>query len=603
MKLQPRSLQQRTFLYILVPTFVLLVALSIGGFIFLRDILLRQWGVAVVARLQETAHSIDMELSKPKELLLMLQKGQNSEVVGQVVFTYILKKVEELDLVVEVNVIWSEKKDSSEKVSPGGMWQKMEKMERYRLEKYDIGLPRYNTQLNSRTVTLVSEFTGPEGEVFGKVEIVVIFDSLINKLVTAPWWRDYKAYLVDDNGNVLVSTGKERALEDDFPMRAFGTISQLEEDTLDDMKKNPFGVVFGPGVPPEEISGYYHLQEAPWTMVIIAPGHDVLRSIIKFRLHYFVALALTIVLILVFIRRSTDGVTLRIKNISAAAEKLALGEFGPPLQVRGHDEIEELTKNFNMMSRQLHQRLMMKEAIHIAREIQQNLLPNDDFESEGIAVSCKSYYCDETGGDYLDILKFEDNSSKVAVVVGDVVGHGIGAALLMTTIRALLRARIHHPGSPEQVITDVNKLLHHDTARTGNFSTLFYLEIDMSSNVLRWVRAGHDPAIVYTPSTGRFAELKGKGIALGVDAGWSYGENELPISGLEQVVMLTSDGAWEFENENGEIFGRDRLKHALARCCDRPSNEILQGVVDDIVKFRGGAPQDDDITLAIVKLC
>lgn len=601
MSLQPRSLQQRIFFYTLLPTFVLLLVLSITGFIFLRGILIEYWGAAALSRLQGAVHIIDSELRKPKELLLMLKQSSDSDSVSSEVLNHILTRISELEVVSDVRVILPEDGGDSFEPSTVGIAQMMLNVDRYRIEHFEITSPEYNSRLRNRTVSLISKFVDHEGKPLGQVEVVVAFDPLIDQLVKEPWWRSYKTYLLNAESNVLFSSGNGLGLEDAFPMRSFGTMSLLERETVAAIEENSFGLVFGHGFPPEEVGGYYKLSEAPWTMVVIAPGHEVLSNIINFRYHYVLVFALATILILFFIRRSTSLLTTRIKNISKAAEDLAKGVFGPPLRVNGKDEVEELTRNFNRMSKQLHQRLLMKEALHIAREIQQNLLPGEDFAGDGILVSGKSLYCDETGGDYFDILKSRDSDNKVAVVVGDVVGHGVGAALLMTSVRALLRSRVSQPGSPSEIITDVNKVLYDDTSRSGNFVTLFYLDLDREADLVRWVRGGHDPALVYYPADGKIVEMKGEGIALGIDGDWTYREYVLPLADDNPLILITSDGAWEVENEHNEIFGKERVKESLIRASSLEPNEIIEKILDEIDSFRGDFPQNDDITLAVIK--
>jgi len=384
-------------------------------------------------------------------------------------------------------------------------------------------------------------------------------------------------------------------------MRAFGTVNALEKETLAAIMGHDSGTVFGPGSPPEEISGFYHLKEAPWTMVIMAPGEKVLQPIIRFRLFYIFTFTICILLILFFIRLSTNRVTASIKAVSDAADDLAKGKFGPPLAITTRDEVSELAQSFNKMTGQLKQRLAMKEEINIAREVQQNLLPSESFLAEGLVASGVSLYCDETGGDYFDIIKFPDNNRKVSVVVGDVVGHGIGAALLMTTVRALLRCRVFLPGRLDEIINDVNRFLWRDTRASGNFVTLFYLEVDRMENTMRWVRGGHDPAMVYSPASREFSELMGNGIALGVDADLKFEYNELPVPDEEQLVLIGSDGAWEVENASGEPFGKDRIRQILAAASDLKPDAILRAIIEEINEFRGETPQNDDITLVVVK--
>jgi sigma-B regulation protein RsbU (phosphoserine phosphatase) len=602
MKFQPGSLQQRTLFFILAPTLLLLITLSVGGFVFVRDILLSQWGEAAVVRLQRTAHLIDMELRKPKDLLLLLQSSEDTEANRQV-FTRILSQIEGIEGVIGVHVEWPKDNGIERKVVRKGMEQAMGMMHGYSMDQFEISSPRYDSQLNNRTVSLISEFHDIDEKTIGRVEVIISFDKLIDQIINAPWWKSNKAYLVDDEGNVLANTALEPDLEDYFPLRAFGTVNDLERKTLDAMKGKNFGTVFGAGSPPEEISGFYHLTEAPWTMVIIAPGEKVLQPIIRFKLFYIVTLTSCILLILFIIRQATNTLTTRIKEVSAAADDLAKGNFGPPLAITSRDEVGELTRSFNKMTSQLRHRQAMKAAINVAREVQQNLLPRNNYSAEGIVAGGLSLYCDETGGDYFDIIKFSDNKQKVSVVVGDVVGHGIGAALLMTTVRALLRCRVFLPGRLDQIMNDVNRLLYRDTSKSGNFVTLFYLEVDRMQDTVRWVRGGHDPAIVYSPARREFSELKGNGLALGVDEEWSFEYNELPVPEEEQLILIGSDGAWEVENRRGEQFGKERLKQLLAENSSLQPDEILQAIIDAIGIFRGETPQNDDITLVIVKTC
>ena len=150
-------------------------------------------------------------------------------------------------------------------------------------------------------------------------------------------------------------------------------------------------------------------------------------------------------------------------------------------------------------------------------------------------------------------------------------------------------------------MNDVNRLLCRDTSRSGNFVTLFYLEVDQMHKTIRWVRAGHDPAIVYHPVRCEFTEMRGNGLALGVDADWRFEYSELPIPDAEQVILIGSDGAWDVENGAGEQFGKDRIGQILAANSHLPPDAILAKITEQIKEFRGETPQNDDITLVVVK--
>ena len=598
--LQPRSLQQRTLFFILIPTFLLLAGMSFAGFIFIRGVLLNQWGETAIAKLQRTAHQIDMRLRSPKDFLALLDGGNNGSINRQLLGV-VLEKIEGLEGVAGVELDWAGKKFVSQKETGRKMSMKRHGMYHSMLDRFEISLPTYNSRLDNRTVSMTSEFVTGENKNFGRVEIILSFEELIDQVVNAPWWKGNKAYLIDDSGNILVSTVSDNDREQERHSQLFGGGNVLEKKTLDAIKHNNSGMVFGPGSPPDDVSGFYRLQEAPWTMVVIAPGDKVLQPIIRFKLLYIISFVFSTLLILFFIRGATNRTARRIHEITAAAEDLTNGQFGPPLAQTTRDEVGELTRCFNRMTLQLRQRLLLKEAINVAREVQQNLLPHSGYQAEGVLIDGTSIYCDETGGDYFDILRFHENEQKVGVVVGDVVGHGIGAALLMTTVRALLRSRIQQPGTLDDILGDVNALLCRDTSRTGSFVTLFYLEIDRRRNMISWVRGGHEPAIVYSLKTKTFSEFKGRGIALGVDPSWKYECNEVVISGEEQFILIGSDGVWEVENEVGEQFGKDRLKKVIRENSHLDPAGLVQVIIDEIDVFKGEHPQHDDITLALIK--
>lgn len=120
--------------------------------------------------------------------------------------------------------------------------------------------------------------------------------------------------------------------------------------------------------------------------------------------------------------------------------------------------------------------------------------------------------------------------------------------------------------------------------------------------MLRWVRCGHDPAIVYNSKLMQFSELRGEGLVLGYDSDWVYQENSIAVSGQELVILLGSDGVWEAENMEGEKFGRQRLQELLADNSHRTSEEITTIITGEVTRFRGKRPQADDITLVVVKI-
>jgi sigma-B regulation protein RsbU (phosphoserine phosphatase) len=237
-------------------------------------------------------------------------------------------------------------------------------------------------------------------------------------------------------------------------------------------------------------------------------------------------------------------------------------------------------------------------ALNLAQEVQQNLLPQRPPQLETIDVAGRSLYCDETGGDYYDYIELPNGS--LGIVVGDVSGHGISAALLMASVRAYLRARSTLSSATGDIITGVNRLISVDTAETGQFMTLFYLVVEPRNNRIIWVRAGHDPGFLYCPHSDEFEALSGAGMALGVDENWKYEDYNRAVK-PGQIVLLTTDGIFEAHSPEGEMFGKERFKGIVRKNADLEAEGIRKAVFDAVTEYRGDEPQEDDITLVILK--
>jgi sigma-B regulation protein RsbU (phosphoserine phosphatase) len=188
------------------------------------------------------------------------------------------------------------------------------------------------------------------------------------------------------------------------------------------------------------------------------------------------------------------------------------------------------------------------------------------------------------------------------VVVGDVSDHGVHSALLMTTARAFIRLRASLPGDIDTIVSDVNHHLTVDIEDGGQFMTLFLLSIDLKNGMLSWVRAGHDPALVYDPATDHIVALKGKGIPLGINEDIPYQVNRSATLSAGQVIVLSTDGIWEARNREGEIFGKDRFYHILRSSAGSSAASIVDAVIDRVREFQDGFKTEDDITIVVIKI-
>jgi len=603
---RPKSLQQRLMLFLLLPVAALLVGMGIVGFIYAKNTLLTEWREAAILQLQRAAHDVDMRLNVAKEWVLLYHQA-GSEHYSEHTHDWILEQLRQLEGVERVTL-------TREEVAPGDAMlhmhseQDMGKMTSGHMSSGKKGTmhfhrgriagitpPRYDSVLEHETVSFVSELLDTEGDVVGRLEVVVRFDYLLENLGSTGWWQSNRAFLLDNTGRVLVCTDPDRKQLGEYD-------DPLELATLKRMQEDSSGTILGAGHPPEEVSGFYKLQEADWTVVMVAPGRVILAPIARFLSYYLVTGIIFILVILLLIRLVTGRTVSSIKEVSSAAESIAQGDYSSSLQVKTQDEVGQLIRNFNTMTSQLQERMELKEAMGLAMEVQQSLLPREAPRIEGFDIAGQSIYCDETGGDYYDFIEFPElGHGRVGVAVGDVAGHGIAPALLMTTVRALLRSRIVQPGGLAQIITDVNRLLCIDTSESGNFMTLFFMLLDSDNREVQWIRAGHEPAVVYDPSTDSFSELYGDGIALGVDETWSFQENRQELWSDSQIVLIGTDGIWESENPQGEEFGKKRLREIIRKHKHQTSQEIVHAVTEALANHRQTAPQQDDITMVVIK--
>ena len=288
-----------------------------------------------------------------------------------------------------------------------------------------------------------------------------------------------------------------------------------------------------------------------------------------------------------------------ISDLESAMARVREGDLTARVTVGNNDELGALAESFNHMTNGLRERDRMQRSLDLAKEVQQSLLPLEDPLVEGLDISGVSHYCDETGGDYYDYL-LPDEPGRVGIIVGDVSDHGVSAALLMTTARAFLRQKSSLSGDLAEVVTDVNRQLCRDVEDSGGFMTLFYALIDVKAGQVEWVRAGHDPALLYNLETGAFRELGGPGVPLGVADDFTYERQEDGIKPGE-ILTIATDGVWEARNPAGEPFGKARLRNIIKSEAGKTAREIVTSVVEAVARFIYPLKNPDDVTLVVVK--
>jgi sigma-B regulation protein RsbU (phosphoserine phosphatase) len=191
---------------------------------------------------------------------------------------------------------------------------------------------------------------------------------------------------------------------------------------------------------------------------------------------------------------------------------------------------------------------------------------------------------------------------RLFIVVGDVMGHGVAAALVMAGVRAVLRDRAGDPGTLAELLTRLNRFIEGDLGGT-RFMTMFTCVIDLPARTMRWASAGHDPAILYDPATDHFVDssASGVGLPLGIQSDGGYEESTIALT-PGMILLIGTDGIWEQHNEADEMFGKQRLCKIIQESASAAAEDTAERISEAVKDFRGQAPQGDDVTMVVVRV-
>jgi phosphoserine phosphatase RsbU/P len=274
--------------------------------------------------------------------------------------------------------------------------------------------------------------------------------------------------------------------------------------------------------------------------------------------------------------------------VVANAVMFAFEEFQRKLKER--NELLEQTVEKGTIALQ-----QQEEELKRAREIQQMLLPSTLPQLPGAQISGAWQPAREVGGDYFDVIQLDEK--RVGVCVGDVVGKGITAALLMANLQASFRAFATADATPQVVCSKLNKFLSANIA-SGKFVTLFYAIFDAESRTLIYENGGHCPGLL-TRRNGEVESLRGGGAVLGPMPDWVYGKHTVQLQSGDILVLYT-DGITEAESAQLEEFGEERLQEA-ARIRDTTAIDIQRAILQRVTAFCGGNFRDD-ATVVVLKV-
>lgn len=238
--------------------------------------------------------------------------------------------------------------------------------------------------------------------------------------------------------------------------------------------------------------------------------------------------------------------------------------------------------------------------IDIARSIQVDLLPARPPQLEQFEIAGWNRPANETGGDYFDWQVLPDG--QLAISVGDATGHGIGPALVSTLCRAYARATFlnDHPNGNGEPLARLNSLLADDLA-DDRFVTFAVVFLNPKNGEVKVLSAGHGPILCYRRSTNKLENFDAQGIPLGMIAGMSYEDSSVRCLNAGDMIVLITDGFYEWQNPEQEEFGLERLKDTIREARDCSAEEVIARLYAAVKDFSKGTEQNDDLTAVVLK--
>ncbi len=239
----------------------------------------------------------------------------------------------------------------------------------------------------------------------------------------------------------------------------------------------------------------------------------------------------------------------------------------------------------------------VKKEMEIAQQIQMGLLPTQPPAVPGIELAGRCLPAAQVGGDYYDFFLSSDN--KLGLVIADVSGHNVGAALMMAVARSALRSELRTEHSPSKILENTNLILYEDLTHAELFITMFYAEYDANTRVLRYSNGGHNHPILLREGGCTFLDTDG--MLIGMLESVDFEEKALHLQPNDFVIFYT-DGVVEAMNEEGKMFKIDRLCSMIETSWQSNAHELLNKIYGELAQYSGSALRSDDITAVVLKV-
>lgn len=291
-------------------------------------------------------------------------------------------------------------------------------------------------------------------------------------------------------------------------------------------------------------------------------------------------------------------------NIRAAMNLGAFDFLTKPIDFRDFastlDRTIRRAQLLRQTARDQKQLATLQSELSVATRIQRSILPRIDTLCAGRAdvdIQAVMWPARNVGGDFYDFFYLDDD--RLGFAIGDVSGKGVPAAIFMAMCRTLLKAIAMKGTTPGECLGDLNRSLALDN-QTEMFVTLFYGILDLRTGEVQFASGAHNPAYILGPKGVRSTAEEPAGTVIGLFEDLQFETNRLQLEPSE-TIYLDTDGITEAMDAEGRLFGAPRVEAFLARSADRPASELIQGIIDEVRGFTGGAPQSDDQTAIVVR--
>ena len=471
----------------------------------------------------------------------------------------------------------------------------------------DIYMDGYDRGL---TITCAAPFYDADNNFAGVVGMDILISNLYKSIVELDLGKDAYAFLADNKGNIIdndKSSNTTQQLSRESGISPFITTEILSGKT--GVSLSTSGIYFA--YTPIPMTGWKFCVKIPES-VILSPVRSVQRNVILTIFLFLAAFLIIILIVAVASRKFAKRLTSPIIALSNDVKEISSGNFDYRAKIHDNDEIGDLAKSFNYMAMSLKDYIRdlatvtaEKERIgaelNVATQIQADMLPRifppfperKEFDIYATMTPAK-----EVGGDFYDFFLIDDN--HLGLVMADVSGKGVPAALFMVIAKTLIKNRALMGGTPSEILYDVNMQLCEGN-EAELFVTVWLGILDISTGKVTASNAGHEYPALKRADEKSFELIKTRqSPAVATMEGIKFRQNEFELHNGD-ILYIYTDGVAEATNSNEELYGTDRMIEALNKNSDAKIDEILVNMKRDVDDFTGEAPQFDDITMLCLK--